>query len=49
MQIGIEGFIEERAFGGIEFLREQGFSRVANLMGGIDQWAVAVDPSLPRY
>jgi len=28
---------------------EQGFTRVANLHGGIDAWACEVDPSTPRY
>jgi rhodanese-related sulfurtransferase len=31
------------------FLRAQGFSRATNVAGGIDAWAVDVDPSLPRY
>ena len=31
------------------FLRERGFTQVANLLGGIDAWAVEVDPSMPRY
>jgi molybdopterin/thiamine biosynthesis adenylyltransferase/rhodanese-related sulfurtransferase len=33
----------------VEFLQEMGFRKVKNLVGGIDQWAVQVDPSLPRY
>jgi rhodanese-related sulfurtransferase len=31
------------------WLRRQGFSRVQNMAGGIDAWAVEIDPSLPRY
>jgi adenylyltransferase/sulfurtransferase len=31
------------------WLREQGFSRVQSLAGGIDQWSLAIDPSVPRY
>lgn len=27
----------------------QGFTRVANLLGGIDAWACEVDPTVPRY
>jgi len=33
----------------VDFLRQTGFRKVMNLRGGIDQWAVRVDPSLPRY
>lgn len=31
------------------FLIEQGFTNVKNLSGGIDGWAVDVDPKLARY
>jgi adenylyltransferase/sulfurtransferase len=31
------------------YLRREGFSRVRNLVGGIEAWAVEVDPSMPRY
>jgi len=31
------------------FMIEQGFTRVSNLLGGIDAWACEVDPSMPRY
>lgn len=30
-------------------LRQQGFSDVTSMAGGIDWWAVAVDPATPRY
>jgi rhodanese-related sulfurtransferase len=32
-----------------QWLRSQGFSRVANLDGGIDAWSLEVDASVPRY
>lgn len=32
-----------------EFCVRQGFTRVYNLMGGIDAWSLAVDPLVPRY
>lgn len=31
------------------FLRQQGFSQVQNLTGGIDAWSLAIDPGVPRY
>lgn len=31
------------------WLRNQGFARVINLVGGIDAYSVDVDTSLPRY
>lgn len=31
------------------FLLQQGFSNVKNLVGGIDAWSVQVDRSVPRY
>jgi len=33
----------------VGYLVENGFSRVANLLGGIDAWSVRVDPKVPRY
>ncbi len=33
----------------VNFLRGIGFSKVKNLRGGVDEWAVTVDPSMPRY
>jgi rhodanese-related sulfurtransferase len=39
----------QRSAQAVQFLREMGFKKVKNLIGGIDQWAVRVDPSLPRY
>ncbi len=31
------------------WLRQQGFSNVKSMAGGIDEWATAIDTSLPRY
>jgi adenylyltransferase/sulfurtransferase len=31
------------------FLLQQGFSNVKNLVGGIDAWSTQVDGSVPRY
>lgn len=31
------------------FLLQQGFPNVKNLVGGIDAWSVLVDGSVPRY
>ncbi len=32
-----------------QFLEKNGFSRVHNLVGGIDAWARTVDPAVPLY
>ncbi len=31
------------------WLRQQGFPKAQSMAGGIDQWAVEIDPALPRY
>ncbi len=31
------------------FLARNGFSRVYNLRGGVEAWALDVDPAMPRY
>jgi adenylyltransferase/sulfurtransferase len=33
----------------VQFLMAAGFRKVWNLTGGIDRWAVEIDPSVPRY
>ena len=30
-------------------LRRRGFANAVNLAGGVDAWAVSVDPRMPRY
>jgi adenylyltransferase/sulfurtransferase len=40
------GMRSQKAIG---FLRQQGFTRLKNLTGGILAWAERVDPALPRY
>ncbi len=32
-----------------QFLEANGFTNVLNLRGGIKQWSVEVDPTMPRY
>ena len=32
-----------------QFLMTKGYDQVANLAGGIDAWALALDPNLARY
>ncbi len=32
-----------------QFLAAQGFTNIKNLAGGIDEWSLKVDPSVPRY
>src|SRR6184192_151079 len=38
-----------RSLKALEIMKAAGFSKVRSLRGGIDAWAVNVDPSLPRY
>ncbi len=33
----------------VQFLRQRGFERASNLIGGINRWAEVVDPSMRRY
>ncbi len=39
--------IRSRSVG--RFLEQQGFSKVINLSGGVDQWAKQVDNTMPTY
>lgn len=32
-----------------QFLEQQGFSRLANIAGGIEAWSEERDPGVPRY
>jgi monothiol glutaredoxin len=32
-----------------EYFRAHGFGEVYNIVGGIEAWAVQVDPAIPRY
>jgi adenylyltransferase/sulfurtransferase len=38
-----------RSLRALEIMRAAGFSKVRSLRGGIDAWAVNVDPEMPRY
>jgi rhodanese-related sulfurtransferase len=31
------------------WLREQGFPQAQSMAGGIDEWSLEIDPSVPRY
>ena len=33
----------------VEFLYENGFRNVRNLIGGIEAWSIRIDPTVPRY
>ena len=33
----------------VEFMKQSGFRKVKNLVGGIDEWAEIIDPAMPRY
>jgi adenylyltransferase/sulfurtransferase len=41
--------IGERSGWVVNYLHQLGFKNVKNLIGGIDQWAVEIDPAVPRY
>ncbi len=41
--------VGKRSAVAVELLRQAGFSKVWNLEGGIDAWATAIDPRVPRY
>lgn len=38
-----------RSYEAAAFLRSRGFPRARSLAGGIDAWALEIDPSLRRY
>ena len=38
-----------RSAAAVEWLRDQGYTRVRNLVGGIDRWSLDVDPAQRRY
>ncbi|MEZ5323551.1 MAG: rhodanese-like domain-containing protein [Verrucomicrobiales bacterium] len=38
-----------RSMRATEFLRQKGYSETFSLAGGIDAWAVAVEPGMTRY
>ena len=38
-----------RSMQAVRYLRQQGFSQVTNLRGGIDAWSLEIDPGVPRY
>ena len=33
----------------VDFLREAGFKKIKNLVGGIEAWSARIDPNVPRY
>jgi monothiol glutaredoxin len=38
-----------RSQGAAEYFLRHGFTKLHNLVGGIDSWSATVDPSVPRY
>ena len=38
-----------RSLAAVRLLRAKGFAKTSSLVGGIERWAIEVDPSLPRY
>ena len=39
----------QRSLYATAYLHQNGFTAVKNLIGGIDQWAAEIDPTLKRY
>lgn len=33
----------------VQWLRQNGYSQAVNLAGGIEAWAIHIDPQMPRY
>lgn len=38
-----------RSLRATRFLRQQGYTRVQSMAGGIEAWSLEVDPAVPRY
>ena len=38
-----------RSYQAAFMLERMGFTQVANLVGGIDDWSARIDPTVPRY
>ncbi len=38
-----------RSYQAAHLLERMGFKKVANLVGGIDEWSAQIDPNVPRY
>jgi rhodanese-related sulfurtransferase len=38
-----------RSYQAALMLERMGFNQIANLLGGIDDWTMRIDPSVPRY
>lgn len=39
----------QRSLSAATFLRARGIGRATSLRGGVEDWALTVDPSMPRY
>ncbi len=39
----------ERSARALNLLRDAGFRRLKNLVGGINAWARTIDPTMPQY
>jgi adenylyltransferase/sulfurtransferase len=38
-----------RSMQATQWLRRNGYDKVANVAGGIDAWSLEIDPTVPRY
>ena len=39
----------QRSLYAVAYLQQNGFNEAKNLVGGIDQWAAEIDPTMNRY
>ena len=38
-----------RSLSATQYFKQQGFTNICSMRGGIDHWAGQIDPNLPRY
>jgi len=49
MRVVVHCHLGGRSLQVAQWLREHGFSKAQSMAGGIDQWSLEIDPTVPRY